>query len=77
MGREKRRSKIYKFIVGSNRTNGRREGIPYIYIYIYIYINCIIYQDKEYIAFKHSFLNTSINTNTINADDCKITSSVD
>ena len=28
MGREKRRSKIYKFVVGSNRTNGRREGIP-------------------------------------------------
>ena len=28
MGREKRRSKIYKFCVGSNRTNGRREGIP-------------------------------------------------
>ena len=28
MGREKRRSKIYKFVVGYNRTNGRREGIP-------------------------------------------------
>ena len=28
MGREKRRSKIYTFFVGSNRTNGRREGIP-------------------------------------------------
>ena len=28
MGREKIRSKIYKFVVGSNRTNGRREGIP-------------------------------------------------
>ena len=25
MGREKRRSKIYKSFVGSNRTNGRRE----------------------------------------------------
>ena len=28
MVREKRRSKIYKSFVGSNRTNGRREGIP-------------------------------------------------
>ena len=28
MGREKRRGKIYKYFVGSNRTNGRREGIP-------------------------------------------------
>ena len=28
MGREKRRSKIYKYVVGSNRTSGRREGIP-------------------------------------------------
>ena len=28
MDREKRRSKIYNFVVGSNRTNGRREGIP-------------------------------------------------
>ena len=28
MGREKRRSKIYKYFVGSNRTNDRREGIP-------------------------------------------------
>ena len=28
MGREKRRSKIYKSFVGSNRTNGGREGIP-------------------------------------------------
>ena len=27
MGREKRRSKIYKSFVGSNRTNCRREGI--------------------------------------------------
>ena len=29
MGREKRRSKIYKPFVGSNRTNGRMEGIPH------------------------------------------------
>ena len=28
MGREKRRSKIYNSFVGSNKTNGRREGIP-------------------------------------------------
>ena len=28
MGREKIRSKIYKSFMGSNRTNGRREGIP-------------------------------------------------
>ena len=28
MGREKRISKIYESFVGSNRTNGRREGIP-------------------------------------------------
>ena len=27
MDREKRRSIIYKSFVGSNRTNGRREGI--------------------------------------------------
>ena len=27
MGREKRISKIYKYVVGSNRTNGRKEGI--------------------------------------------------
>ena len=30
MGREKRRSKIYKSFVGSNIMNGRREGIPYM-----------------------------------------------
>ena len=29
MGIEKRRSKIYKSFVGSNRTNGMREGIPW------------------------------------------------
>ena len=28
MDREKRRSNIYKSFVGSNRTNGLREGIP-------------------------------------------------
>ena len=28
MGRVKRRSKIYKYFVGSNRKNGKREGIP-------------------------------------------------
>ena len=28
-GREKRRSKIYKYCVASNRTNCRRDGIPY------------------------------------------------
>ena len=28
MGKEKRRSKIYKSFVGYNRTNGRREEIP-------------------------------------------------
>ena len=27
IGREKRRSKIYKYVVGSNRMNSRREGI--------------------------------------------------
>ena len=28
-GRDKRISKIYKSYVGSNKTNGRREGILY------------------------------------------------
>ena len=28
VGREKRKSKIYKSFVGYNKTNGRREGIP-------------------------------------------------
>ena len=28
IGREKRRSKIYKSFVGINRMDGRREGIP-------------------------------------------------
>ena len=27
-GREKLRSNIYKYVVGSNRTNVRKEGIP-------------------------------------------------
>ena len=27
-GNDKRRSKIYKSFMGSNRTNDRREGIP-------------------------------------------------
>ena len=28
--REKRRSNIFKYFVGSNRMNGRREGIIYV-----------------------------------------------
>ena len=32
-GREKRKSKIYKYVMGYNRTNVRREGITYMYPY--------------------------------------------